>query len=92
MKDSSPLDIKNNRSISEINKELLTKAGNDSLGVVTQNIYSDMFLLSQLIANKQEKFSGVNTTLTIITGVNFASGTITTKTLTISNGIIEGIS
>lgn len=91
MKDSSPLDIKNNRSINEINKELLNKAGNESLGTVTQNIYSDMYLLSQLIANKQEKFVGLNTTLTIITGVNFASGSVSNKTLTISNGIITGV-
>lgn len=91
MKDS-PLDIKNNRNITEINKELLNKVGNDSLGAATQNIYNDMFLLSQVVANKQEKFTGVTTDLTIVTGVNFASGTVTTKTLIISNGIIEGIS
>ncbi|MDD2290674.1 MAG: hypothetical protein PHV52_00210 [Aliarcobacter sp.] len=68
------------------------KVNNETFNTAIQSISEDVFTLSQLVANKQDKFTGVTTALTIITGVNFASETVITKTLTISNGIIESIS
>jgi hypothetical protein len=90
MKDT-PFAIKNRQDIVSIKKQLLDTIGSEALNILMQGVWEDMYTLSQGLANKQDKFNGFNGSFTIITNIDFAGETATSKTMTISNGIITGV-
>lgn len=52
---------------------------------------SDVTGLQTELDSKQDTISGYSGTITVITGVNFSNNTTTSKTITISNGIITNV-
>ena len=48
--------------------------------------------INDLEANKQDVFTGYSGSITVVTGVNFSAQTVTTKTVTIVNGVVTSIS
>lgn len=87
----TPFDIKNRQDITQIQKKLLDTIGSEALNILMQGLSEDIFSLSQSLASKQNTISGYTGTISIVTNVDFASETIVSKTINISNGIIESI-
>jgi hypothetical protein len=91
MKNNTPFDLKNRQDITQIQKKLLDTIGSEALNILMQGISEDIYTLSQGLVNKQDKFIGFTGSLTIITNIDFAGETTTSKIMTISNGIITGV-
>ena len=53
---------------------------------------SEITDISSLLANKANKFTGFTGSFSVITSVDFTGKTTTTKTVTVSNGIIVSVS
>lgn len=66
----------------------LTTALNDVTGWINDLETS----VADLGTGKQDAFTGYTGSVTVITGVNFGAQTVTTKTLTINNGVVTNVS
>ena len=53
---------------------------------------SEITDISNVLANKANAFTGFTGSFSVITSVNFAAKTVTSKTVNVSNGIITSIS
>lgn len=53
---------------------------------------SEITDISNVLANKANKFTGFTGSFSVITSVNFEAKTVTSKTVNVSNGIIVSIS
>ena len=47
--------------------------------------------LASELNSKQDNITGYSGTLTVVTGVNFADESTTTKTITFSNGVVKSV-
>lgn len=52
---------------------------------------SEITDISSLLANKANKFTGFTGSFNVITSVNFTDKTVTSKTITVSNGVVTSI-
>lgn len=90
------LEISNRASVQKLNNEdvagIVADLANHESGLNTNaHQIGNISGLQSALNGKANSFTGYNGSFSVVTGVNFAGQTVTTKTITVSNGIITSV-
>ena len=92
----SPLIVANIAALHNVTEDIVLQIqssidGHKSSSNTSAHTIDNIVGLQSALDSKQDDISGYTGSLTVVTGVNFAGQSITSKTINITNGIISSI-